>query len=222
MMKKTVFFLLFVASILGASAQKVAIKNNIAYDLTATPNLALEVGLGQKTTFDLTAGYNPFRMKKLLNNDMQWRHWLVQPEFRYWFCERFNGTFVGLHALGGQMNFGGIKWPLGYIKENYIFGKNPLKAVDDSWMRDGKDPEPFKDSDKYRYQGWFVGAGVSVGYQWILSNRWNFEASIGGGYVHLFYDKSYCKDCGRKLYANQEAGYLGLTRATLSIVYMLR
>ncbi|GAD04350.1 hypothetical protein HQ45_07430 [Porphyromonas crevioricanis] len=209
------------ASVVGVSAQKVAIKNNLAYDLTATPNLSLEVGLSPKVTFDLTGGFNPFKMKKVLDNDMQWRHWLIQPEFRYWFCERFNGTFVGLHGLGGQMNFGGIQWPLGYLTSNYIWDKNPEKNEHGQFVP-GKDPDPFKDADKYRYQGWYVGAGLSVGYQWILSNHWNFEASIGGGYVHLFYDKSECKDCGAKLYRNQEADYFGLTRATLSIVYLFR
>lgn len=32
------------------------------------------------------------------------KHWLVQPEARYWFCEAFNGHFLALHALAGQFN----------------------------------------------------------------------------------------------------------------------
>ncbi|WP_352423154.1 DUF3575 domain-containing protein, partial [Proteiniphilum sp.] len=44
----------------GAFAQKVAIKNNLLYDATATPNLALEMALSRKMTLELGAGVNPF------------------------------------------------------------------------------------------------------------------------------------------------------------------
>lgn len=36
------------------------------------------------------------------------RLWLVQPELKYWFCEKFEGHFVGLHLHGAQY-FGGFK-----------------------------------------------------------------------------------------------------------------
>lgn len=32
------------------------------------------------------------------------RHWGVQPEVRYWFCERFNRTFMGLHGHYAEFN----------------------------------------------------------------------------------------------------------------------
>lgn len=55
-------FLLGVAILLSVTmnAQHVALKNNLVYDATTTPNLALEIGLGKKTTLDLYGGYNPF------------------------------------------------------------------------------------------------------------------------------------------------------------------
>lgn len=43
---------------------------------------------------------------------------MVQPEFRYWTCERFNGHFWGLHAFYGEFNMGGIKM-LGLRKYRY-------------------------------------------------------------------------------------------------------
>ena len=66
---------------LYASAQHVALKNNIIYDATATPNLGLEVGLGKKVTMDLSAGYNPFEF----SNDKQAKHWLAHAGVRFWF-----------------------------------------------------------------------------------------------------------------------------------------
>ena len=33
--------------------------------------------------------------------------------------------------------------------------------------------------ENYRYQGNLYGAGLSYGYQWLLSNRWSMEAVIG-------------------------------------------
>ena len=36
------------------------------------------------------------------------RFWLVQPELKYWFCEKSEGHFVGMHLHGAQY-FGGFK-----------------------------------------------------------------------------------------------------------------
>lgn len=41
---------------------------------------------------------------------------LVQPEFRYWLCERFNGHFFGVHGLGGEYNIAKVKLPFGLAK----------------------------------------------------------------------------------------------------------
>ena len=44
--------------------------------------------------------------------------------------------------------------------------------------------ESFPDVKKYRYQGNTYGAGLSYGYQWILTPRWSIEGSIGVGYKY--------------------------------------
>lgn len=41
---------------------------------------------------------------------------------------------------------------------------------------------------EHRYEGYFWGGGLSAGYQWVVSNRFNIEASLGIGYVHTRYD----------------------------------
>ena len=71
---------------------KIAIKTNALYWATSTPNLGLEIGLAKKLTLDISGNYNPWKF----SDNKQLKHWLIQPELRYWLCERFNGSFCGL------------------------------------------------------------------------------------------------------------------------------
>ncbi len=50
MMKKVILLLAFAAMTASTGAQKVAVKNNVVYDVLATPNLGVELGLGRATT----------------------------------------------------------------------------------------------------------------------------------------------------------------------------
>ena len=169
-------------------AQTVAAKTNLMHWATmATPNLSLEVALAPHWTLDLTGGLNLWTFK----DDAKAIHWLAQPEARYWFCNVFDGHFLGLHLHGGQYNVGNLDIPIGRLKV-------------------------FKDA---RYQGYYYGAGLSYGYQWILSRHWNLEASLGGGYARIFYEQYPCAECGNKL-GEGYYNYWGVTRATLSLVYL--
>lgn len=82
-----------------AMAQDIAIKTNGLYWLATTPNIGLEVATSDKISIELTGAYNPWTFK----NDKKLRFWLAQPEAKYWFCEKFEGHFIGLHAHGGQL-----------------------------------------------------------------------------------------------------------------------
>lgn len=86
------------------SAQNVALKTNALYWATASLNLEAEVAIRPKFTLDLLGAYNPWTYK----DDKKMRFWLLQPEGRYWFCEKFEGHFVGFHLHGAQY-FGGFK-----------------------------------------------------------------------------------------------------------------
>lgn len=187
-MKKGIFILVSLVFSVTLYSQEVGIKNNLLYDATLTPNLGLEIGLGKKSTLDVNVGYNPFTF----SNMKRFKHWLVQPEYRFWTCEKFNGTFFGIHAHGGEFSVARLKLP---------FGAFPS-------LRD------------HRYEGYFYGGGVSVGHQWILSKRWNFEASIGVGYARIEYDKYPCPDCGPKI-KSDHFNYWGVTKATISLIYII-
>ena len=127
------------------------------------------------------------------SGDKKLKHLLVQPELRYWLCEPFNGHFLGLHGIYGIYNIGGIDLPL--------VGKQKLEDT--------------------RYQGDMFGAGLSYGYQWYLSPRWNLEATLGVGYVHLNYKAYQCKTCGQELYRKHK-NYLGPTKVWLSLIYIIK
>jgi hypothetical protein len=86
-------------------AQQIGVKSNILYDVTTTVNLGLEVAMAPQWTIDLPVNYNPWEFA----GNRKLKHWLIQPEARYWFCERFNGHFVGLHTHIGEYNIGGLQ-----------------------------------------------------------------------------------------------------------------
>lgn len=169
-------------------AQKAAVKTNLIADGTSTINLAVEVGLGQKTTLDLYGNYNPWKFSER----KYFKHTVFQPEFRYWFCERFNGHFIGTHLHAGVFNVSGVKMPFGMWTK--------LKT--------------------HRYQGELVGAGISYGYQWVLGRHWNLEGNIGAGYAYINYDKYNCGNCGVRLAKDEKHHYFGPTKAAVTLMYV--
>ena len=70
-----------------------------------------------------------------------------------------------------------------------------------------------------RSQGGGMGGGVSYGYQWLLSEHWNLEATVGVGYLYLDYDKYPCANCGSKIESGHKH-YFGPTQAAISIMYL--
>lgn len=63
-MKKTCVLSLLVLLLFGGGrvfAQKVAVKTNVLYWATTTPNLGVEFGLGKKTSLELSVGIIPGR-----------------------------------------------------------------------------------------------------------------------------------------------------------------
>lgn len=175
-----------------ATAQTVAVKSNLLYDALLNVNAGVEVGLAPKWTLDVSGGFNGWT----LSHDRRWKHWAVQPEARYWFCDRFGGHFVGIHAHGGQYNVGRLK--------------NDIKFL-------GTDFSKLSDN---RYQGWFIGAGVAYGYAWVLGRHWNLEGEIGVGYSYTRYDRFRCAGCGKKVEEDKDHHYFGPTKAAINLVYV--
>ena len=175
----------------GASAQDWAIKTNLLYDATATVNLGFEAGLAPRWTLDVSGNYNGWTIR-----EHKWKHWLAQPEARYWFCDRFARHFLGFHVLGGQFNVGHIDTDIKFL---------------------GSDFSRLKD---HRYQGWGIGAGVAYGYAFLLGRHWNLELELGVGYIYSRYDVFECRDCGRKVAGDRDRHYVGPTKAAVNLVYV--
>lgn len=188
---KKILFVITVTLTLSTTlmAQKIAVKTNLLYGATTTPNLQLEFRLNKKSTLEIGGGINWFEY----SDNKKFKNLLVQPEYRYWFCEAFNGHFLGIHAHGAEFNVGHLDVPVGRL-------------------------DTFKDR---RYEGYLYGAGVSWGYQWILSPRWNFEVNLGGGYAHIDYTEFCWRECGQELSSGKH-NYWGVTRAGISIVYIIK
>ncbi|WP_294588800.1 DUF3575 domain-containing protein [uncultured Phocaeicola sp.] len=188
---RNILCILLVLTSLQVSAQSVSVKTNLVYGVSTTINIGTEFGLSSKWTLDVSANYNGWTFSE----NKKWKHWLIQPEVRYWLCERFNGHFVGAHLLGGIYNIGNL---------------------DTDFMLLGTD---FGQLKNYRYEGWMAGVGVGYGYQWLLSRHWSLEAEIGVGYVYSRADKFECATCGEKLEDNEPHHYVGPTKVALSLIY---
>ena len=83
---------------LTVSGQDVALKTNTLYWLATTPNIAAETALSDKVTLEVAGAYNPWTFA----NNKKLRFWMVQPEVKYWLCQKFEGHFFGIHAHGAQ------------------------------------------------------------------------------------------------------------------------
>ncbi len=177
----------------GARAQEVAIKTNLLYDATATPSLGVEFGIGKQWTMDISGnyngGWNPY-------GGALYENLLIQPEFRYWFCNRFAGHFVAFHFHGGTYRVGSI--PNEYI----ILGSNFYELTD------------------YTFDGSFFGAGVAYGYDVVLGKHFNLEFELGFGFAYTTCSKlknGSLEPVGNK---SETHYYIGPTKGSMALVYL--
>ena len=119
------------------------------------------------------------------------KHWLAQAQYRIWPCQVMNGFFFGPYAHGGQFNIGNNDLFFGVLKN--------LKTS--------------------RYEGWLVGGGIGIGYEYALSKHWNIGAEIGAGYTYINYQKYDCQLCGT-LREDDVFHYVGVSRLSLSVIYV--
>lgn len=176
-----------------SSAQNFAVKSNLLYDATATVNVGAELRLARKWSLDVSGNMNFWSF----SGGKRWKHWMVQPEARFWFCRSMGGHFLAFHAIGGQYNVGNVN--LDFL----------------SFLDDG-----FKSAKDLRHQGWFGGGGIGYGYSWIVSRHFNIEAEIAAGYLYTRYDIYRCAGCGRKIASDLHHHYFGPTKVALNFVYV--
>ncbi|MDR1331362.1 MAG: DUF3575 domain-containing protein [Tannerella sp.] len=207
-MKKWVF--LIGAGLLSISCfgQNIALKSNLLYDATTTINLGLEYALSDKLTLDVSVNFNPWvfpqkevdqRGDVISKYDGKFKHFMVQPELRWWLCEKFNRHFIGVHAHYGDFNVGGLSFlPTGW-------GDHHNDGIQNK-----------------RFDGWLAGSGVSYGYHLLVSSRFSLEFTLGIGYTYLEFDKFDCDKCSTEKISSSTMHYFGPSKAGISAIFMLK
>jgi len=166
-MKKN-FLLLIFFSISFFSHSQTYIKGNATYALFAIPSFGIEVGIGEKTTFQLDATMSFWNSITLGSKpNFQQRPFIfnyVFPEFRYYFKEKNDGFYLGAHTGVGMFKLSKNK---GYASAN-----------------------------RYQY-GYIFFTGITTGYQWKFKERWLLDLFLSGGWSNANY-QGFDRDTGER------------------------
>ena len=174
-----------------------AVKTNVLYLATLTPNLGLEFGLGRRTTLELSGGYHPWKTEGtrnsegVLSGDKKLEHWLARGEFKYWLDGRFSGHYFGVQGLYVDFDIHGYEIPLMLEKDYYNSGTA-------------------------------YGGGVSYGYHWVWSRRWGVEFSVGAGVIQAEYTKTDCLECASPTAVRLKKTYVGPISAGVKLVFLIQ
>ncbi|MBO4434979.1 MAG: DUF3575 domain-containing protein [Bacteroidales bacterium] len=191
-MKKFILLLTLLLP-LGLSAQNTwAVKTNVLHDVsTLSLNVAGEYAFKPQWSAELSASTNLWGSW----GGSRLEHVLLQPEVKYWFCEKFSGWFVDAHAIGGFANVGKF-WDLSKIGPRCPDLRN--YELRDALM---------------------LGLGVGGGYDFILNRHWNLELEGGLGYMFITGDE-YDGATPELLLKGSKFDYFGPTKLAVSIVYL--
>lgn len=188
---KRLIFLFALLLPLGLSAQNTwAVKTNVLHDVsTLSLNVAGEYAFRPQWSAELGTSVNFWGSWGGSRLD----HVLLEPEIKYWFCEKFSGWFVDAHGIGGYANVGNF-WDFSTIGPR------------------------FPDLRNYQLRDAFMlGLGIGGGYDFILNRHWNLELEAGLGYIYTIGNEY---DGTTLLLKGSEFDYVGPTKLAVSIVYL--
>lgn len=163
------------------------VKSNALYDLTTSISLGAEMQTAAHCSVELTGSYNGWDV-----GGNKWRHWILQPEVRYWTeYDAMDGHFFAVNLLFGQVNVGCFSTGL--------FG------------------DALKNS---RFQGWAVGAGIGYGYAWRLGREknWKIEAEATLGIAHFKLDR-FSAHTGHIIQRDRKLTSIAPTKIAVNICY---
>ncbi|MDQ0593189.1 hypothetical protein QFZ37_001558 [Chryseobacterium ginsenosidimutans] len=176
----TGFLTLFLLGNLNAQEQEpnnetsVYIKGNALLIPIGVVNIGLEHQLSKKITVQGDVLISPW--KSFSGHELQ--YYSVSVEGRYYFNEAFKHWYIGGNIAGSH--FIAQKW-------NYW---NDRKFTDD------KTGTVHKNSDVYQ-KGYSLIFGITGGYQFKVSDRWNVDVYAGIGSSQDFY-KGYVRSTGER------------------------
>ena len=200
MRRSLIIFFLLLFSGISVNAQRIGVKTNALYLATSTPNIGLEYAFADRFSLELEGGYNPWTLDS--DRNMKAKHFLVSPEVRYWFCEAFNGHFIGINANYTLFNLSVVDVPA-------VFFPSARSAM------------VLEDLKNRRSEGWAAGAGLTYGCVWPIARRWNLECTVGLGYWYTDYDKFESRKCGL-FQEHVSHGAFGPTALGVSFIYLIR
>ena len=144
----------------------VALRTNLLYDATLSPNLGFDVRVDSAWTVGLLAGVNAWDIDKTENK--KWRHMLFSLRARKFRKNLFEKGYYEGDLIYSHFNVGNIKFPFGL----YSAVKN------------------------HRLQGDLVALGGKYGYSWILARDWRIEAEGGIAVGYAWFKEYDCPHCG--------------------------
>ena len=166
-LRKAFLFVLLLTFYSNIQAQKnVAVRNNLVYDVSGTPNLGVDVRMSQHWTLGLTGGYRPWPIDD--KTSRKWRHLLVAPELRYWNDSTFHKSYWGLNLIYSHFNVGNVTFPFGL----------------------------YKDVRHHRKEGDLAAIGLFYGRSWRLNRFLRLEGELGMAFGYAWADKYDCTHCG--------------------------
>lgn len=152
-----------------------AIRTNLIYGASATPNIGLEFPIGAHFTVGANLGLKSWPRWLPWDNDREnprkWRHILISPELRWWPGELYDRWFFGTDLLYSHYNVGSIKFPFGIYPDAY----------------------------NYRLQGDLYALALFAGYSWHLTDNLRLEAEAGVAAGYNDAGKYECSHCGAQL-----------------------
>lgn len=164
-----VTFLTFV-SVEKIQAQQIALRNNLLYDATLTPNIGVDFRVAPKWTLGTVVGLNAWDIDKDTNK--KWRHVLFAPNVRRWLGDSlFYKGYVEGDLIYSHYNVGNTTIPFGL----------------------------YKGAKELRLQGDLLALGGMYGYGWFLGRDWRIEAEAGIAVGYTWFKEYDCPTCGSYL-----------------------
>ena len=185
---------LFCLVSLTSPAQNVALRTNLLYDATLTPNLGVEVRIDSLWTLGADFGLNAWDIDKAKNK--KWRHLLVAPHVRRYLTltdslRLRQASYVEADMVYSHFNVGNTTVPLGLYS-----------AAKDR-----------------RLQGDLVALGAKYGYAWILGRDWWIEAEAGIAVGYAWFKEYECAHCGT--YYGRNSRIFLLPQLGINVVYII-
>lgn len=173
LVKNIFVFVVMLISLMSSqrvAAQKVALRNNLLYDATLTPNLGADIRLDSIWTVGAIVGLNAWDIDK--DKNKKWRHLLIEPNVRRWLNRSpFSKSYLEGDLIYSHFNVGNTTIPFSLYD-----------AVKEK-----------------RLQGDLFALGGKFGYSWILARTWRVEAEAGLAIGYAWFKEYDCPTCGTYL-----------------------